>query len=210
MTVYQVSWYLAMGGPHGGEKYQVRQKSNKNCKISQKSILQFSEAPLHIPWCFICQKNSRASLIKWLKGYSVIFNYGREISNQSWHTNIWTHCRINSPPEGLWRPSIGLQISWTGRNLCRAALGPSRDRGGSTWRTRWQACPVPRRALPYFEDLKGSGLTNVREELVFPSHTHLLPFCMRETMAVQRLSSSSSSGSSTVMRNWGLLAKESR
>ena len=94
MTVYQVSWYLAMGGPHGGEKYQVRRKSNKNCKISQKSILQFSEAPLHIPWCFICQKNSRASLIKWLKGYSVIFTLGQEISKQSSHTNRWTPCRF--------------------------------------------------------------------------------------------------------------------
>ena len=93
MTAYQVSWYLGMGGPHGGEKYQVRRKSNKNCKISQKSILQFSEAPLHIPWCFICQKNSRASLIKWLKGYSVIFTYGQEISNQSTHTNRETPCR---------------------------------------------------------------------------------------------------------------------
>ena len=57
-------------------------------------------------------------------------------------------------------------------------------------------------------------LTQVAEQMnhyvVFFSCTYLLPFCMSETMAVHRLSSSSSSGSSTVMRNWGLLPNESR
>ena len=55
-------------------------KNHKNWKSAQKCILHLSEASFHGPWCFIPQKNSRTSLIKWLKGNSVIFTYSWEIS----------------------------------------------------------------------------------------------------------------------------------
>ena len=69
-------------------------KKSQILKISQKLILHFFEASLHVPWCFIPQKNSQASLIIWLKGYSVIFTSGQEISKQSWGGNRGTPCSI--------------------------------------------------------------------------------------------------------------------
>ena len=98
MTVHHVSRYLAMGGPKENAKFQKRAKKSQKLKINQKFILHFSEASWHVPWCFIPQKNSRASLITWLKGYSVIFTYDREISKRSWGGNRGTPCRIKNPP----------------------------------------------------------------------------------------------------------------
>ena len=64
--------------------------------MSQKFILHFSEASLHVPWCFIPQKNSRASLITWLKGYLVIFTYDQDICTQSWGGNCGTPCSFGT------------------------------------------------------------------------------------------------------------------
>ena len=77
----------------GLKSSKVGKKSQK-LKISQKLILHFAEASLHVPWCFIPQKNSPASLITWLKGYFIIFNYDWEISRQSWDTNREIPCRM--------------------------------------------------------------------------------------------------------------------
>ena len=75
------------------QNFKKGQKKSQKLKINQKFILHFSEASWHVPWCFIPQKNSQASLIIWLKGYSVIFTYDREISKQSWGGNRGTPCR---------------------------------------------------------------------------------------------------------------------
>ena len=94
MTVYQVSWYLAMGGPHGGEKYEARRKSNKNWKSAKKASCNFLR---HL--CIyhgVSYVKKIPELIKRLKGYSLIFTYGREISNQNWHTNHWTPCMFST------------------------------------------------------------------------------------------------------------------
>ena len=96
MTVHHVSRYLAMGGPKENAKFQKRAKKSQKLKINQKFILHFSEASWHVPWCFIPQKNSRASLITWLKGYSIIFTYDREISKRSWGGNRGTPCIIET------------------------------------------------------------------------------------------------------------------
>ena len=67
-------------------------KNHKKLKISQNSFCIFLRASSHVPLCFVPQKNSRTSMIMWLKGYSVIFTYDREISNQSGNTNRETPC----------------------------------------------------------------------------------------------------------------------
>ena len=67
-------------------------KKSVKLKTSLKLNMHISKASLHIPWCFIPQKNSQASLITWLKGYLVIFTYDREISKQSWGGNCGTPC----------------------------------------------------------------------------------------------------------------------
>ena len=71
-------------------------KKSQKLKISQKLILHFFVASLHVPWCFIPQKNSRASLITWLKGYLVIFTYDQDICTQSWGGNCGTPCSFRS------------------------------------------------------------------------------------------------------------------
>ena len=76
------------------QNFKKGQKKSQKLKINQKFILHFSEASLHVLWCFIPQKNSRASLITWLKGYSVIFTYDREISKRSWGGNRGTPCSL--------------------------------------------------------------------------------------------------------------------
>ena len=96
MTVHHVSQYFGMGCPKEHAEIQNWAKKLQKQKRSQKFILHFSEASLHVPWCFIPQTKSPTWLIKWLKGYSEIFTYARKISNQSWVTNRWTIC-------GPWR-----------------------------------------------------------------------------------------------------------
>ena len=67
-------------------------KKAKKWNFSQNSNLLFSWASLHVSGCFIPQTKSPTYVIKWLKGYSEIFTYIREISNQSWDTNRETPC----------------------------------------------------------------------------------------------------------------------
>ena len=76
-------------------KFKTGQKITK-LENQQKMHSAFSEASLHVPWCFIPQTKSPAQMIKWLKGYPVIFTYGREISNQSTHTNRETPSRYTT------------------------------------------------------------------------------------------------------------------
>ena len=84
------------GRPKSNSKNLKQNKKSPKLEITQKFILLISQASLHVPWCFIHQKNSRALLITWLKGYSVIFTYDREISNQSGNTNRGTPCRFTN------------------------------------------------------------------------------------------------------------------
>ena len=72
-------------------------KKAKKWNFSQNSNLLFSWASLHVSGCFIPQTKSPTYVIKWLKGYSEIFTYIREISNQSWDTNRETPCRLRYP-----------------------------------------------------------------------------------------------------------------
>ena len=81
------------GRPKRRYKNSKKGKKSQKLRISQKFILQFSEASLHVPWCFILQTKSPTYVIKWLEGYSEILTYVREISNQSWDTNRETPCR---------------------------------------------------------------------------------------------------------------------
>ena len=55
-------------------------KKAKKWNFSQNSNLLFSWASLHVSGCFIPQTKSPTYVIKWLKGYSEIFRYVREIS----------------------------------------------------------------------------------------------------------------------------------
>ena len=80
------------GRPERKCKNSKQGKKSLKLKTSLKFNMHFSKASLHIPWCFIPQKNSQASLITWLKGYLVIFTYDREISKQSWGGNCGTPC----------------------------------------------------------------------------------------------------------------------
>ena len=82
------------GRPKRRYKNSKKGKKSQKSRISQKFILQFSEASLHVPWCFILQTKSPTYVIKWLEGYSEILTYVREISNQSWDTNRETPGRI--------------------------------------------------------------------------------------------------------------------
>ena len=83
------------GRPERKCKNSKQGKKSLKFKTSLKSNMHFSKASLHIPWCFIPQKNSRASLITWLKGYLVIFTYDQDICTQSWGGNCGTPCRTS-------------------------------------------------------------------------------------------------------------------
>ena len=80
------------GRPKRRYKNSKKGKKSQKSRISQKFILQFSEASLHVPWCFILQTKSPTYVINWLEGYSEILTYVREISNQSWDTKRETPC----------------------------------------------------------------------------------------------------------------------
>ena len=80
------------GRPKRRYKNSKQGKKSQILRISQKLLLQFSKASLHVPWCFIPQTKSPTYVIKWLEGYSEILTYVREISNQSCNTNHWTPC----------------------------------------------------------------------------------------------------------------------
>ena len=83
---------VSLEGTKGDAKTHKRAKKSQKLKISQKSSLQFSGASAHVLKCFIPRKNSRTSLITWLKGYFVIFTYGQDTSKQSCITNRGPPC----------------------------------------------------------------------------------------------------------------------
>ena len=116
MTRYQLTWWTVINystieikffislGCNLSRVVKIDFKSSKLSKkakkwnFSQNSNLLFSWASLHVSGCFIPQTKSPTYVIKWLKGYSEIFTYIREISNQSWDTNRETPCRNRPRP----------------------------------------------------------------------------------------------------------------
>ena len=71
-------------------------KKEENWNFSQNSNLLFSSASLHVSGCFIPQTKSPTYVIQWLEGYSEIFTYVREISNQSCNANFDSPCSWKS------------------------------------------------------------------------------------------------------------------
>ena len=69
-------------------------KFTKREKITQNSLLQFSEKLVHVSVHLICQTKSPMLTDKWLKGFQNILNYARDMGCQSCVTNFGTPCII--------------------------------------------------------------------------------------------------------------------
>ena len=70
-------------------------KTGKKFNFAENLFPLITHEPMKVPWCFICQKNSRDAQITWSKAYVVQTTYDNAIPRESWGGNFGTPCITN-------------------------------------------------------------------------------------------------------------------